>query len=91
VIQLKKLFSSLNPFELSKTIDQKLDRIYSMASQKLRKKKDFNPKMVTKDLKKPLRYSLKSPWRHWTFSPKLKQQIKTMNNKIQQHSMILSP
>lgn len=89
--QLKKLCESLNPFELSKIIDQKLDHIYSMAFHNLRNKKDFNPKMVSRDLKKPLRYSLKSPWRNWTFSPKLKQQIKTMNNKIQQHSMILSP
>lgn len=89
--QLKKLFSSLNPFVLSKTIDQKLDRIYSLATHKLRNKKDFNPQMLTRDLKRPLRYSLKSSWRNWTFSPKLKHQIKTMNNKIQQHSMTHLP
>jgi len=31
VAQLKKLFESLDPFLLSKTIEQKLDRIYKMA------------------------------------------------------------
>jgi hypothetical protein len=78
VQQLKKLFCSLDPFQLSKIIDQKLDRIYSMATHKLSVKKDLNPQMLSRDLKKPLRYSLKSPWRNWTFSPKLKQQINTM-------------
>lgn len=32
IAQLKKLLTSLNPFELSKTIDQKLDQIYNMAN-----------------------------------------------------------
>lgn len=84
--QLKKLFCSLYPFDLSKTIDQKLDRIYSMATQKLQNKKEFNPKMVTKDLKNPLRYSLKSPWRHWTFSPKINQTKTIMRKKMQKYA-----
>lgn len=32
IAQLKKLLTSLNPFELSKTIDQKLEQIYNMAN-----------------------------------------------------------
>ena len=34
VAELKKLLKSQNPFELSKTIDQKLERIYSLANHR---------------------------------------------------------
>lgn len=36
--QLKQLRDSLDPFELSKAIDQKLDRIFTLASQRIRTK-----------------------------------------------------
>ena len=36
--KLKEFRDSLDPFELSKTIDQKLDRIFKMASERVRTK-----------------------------------------------------
>jgi len=36
--QLKQIRNSLDPFELSKIIDQKLDRIFTLASQRIRTK-----------------------------------------------------
>ena len=60
---------------------QKLQRIASMATQKVSSQKAFNPSMLSKDLKRPLRYSLKSPWRNWTFSPKINSIKTTMKTK----------
>lgn len=37
--KLKEIRDSLDPFELSKTIDRKLDRIFKMASERIRTKK----------------------------------------------------
>lgn len=44
VLQLKQLFKSLNPFELSKTIEQKLNRIYSLKTKRKRTRKSFDVK-----------------------------------------------
>lgn len=41
IAQLKKLSLSLNPFELSKTIDKKLDKIYNVASKNTKITKNF--------------------------------------------------
>ena len=81
VQELQKLFDSLDPFKLSEIIDQKLQRIASMATQKVSSQKAFNPSMLSKDFKRPLRYSLKSPWRNWTFSPKINSIKTTMKTK----------
>lgn len=37
VAELKKIFQSLDPFELSKTIDKKLNRIYELRSRKIKR------------------------------------------------------
>ena len=91
VQQLQKLFHSLNPFELSEIIEQKLQQVISMATQKVSSQKAFDPVMLSKNLKRPLRYSLNSPWRNWTFSSKIKQQKTFMAKKIQQYNAIYSP
>ena len=41
IVELKKLFLSLNPFELSKTIDKKLNKIYDAASKNRKLYKNF--------------------------------------------------
>ena len=41
IAELKKLLMSLNPFELSKTIDKKLDKIYDAASKNKKIYKNF--------------------------------------------------
>lgn len=45
VMQLKQLFKSLNPFELSRTIEKKLNRIYCLATKRKRTRKSFEIKL----------------------------------------------
>ena len=41
IAELKKLFLSLNPFELSKTIDKKLNKVYDASSKNRKIYKNF--------------------------------------------------
>lgn len=41
VAKLKKLYESLNPFELSRTIDRKLDKIYELRTKKYKIQRTF--------------------------------------------------
>lgn len=53
--QLKKLFLSLNPFELSKIIDKKLNKIYQMRTKKIKIQRSPEERMdadILKDLSK---------------------------------------
>ncbi len=55
VAELKKLYQSLDPFELSKTIDRKLDRIYQMRTQKIKIQRTFEERSnaeILQDLSK---------------------------------------
>lgn len=79
--KLKQLAKSLDPFELSETIDRKLELIYKMASQRVGGQNsvragqkrgpgcpandDFTPRDI------PVSPRSRSPWRYWQFSRKM--------------------
>lgn len=92
VKKLKELFVSLDPFELSQRIDQKLRRIFPMASQHIRPsvkaKLDQKQALESSQLKEkesdhisvPLKSN--SPWRDWTFSRKIARRNKISANAL---------
>jgi len=57
VAELKKLCQSLNPFELSKTIDIKLDRIYQMRTKKIKIQRTFEERFNAEILQDLSRYN----------------------------------
>lgn len=67
VEELKKLISVIDPFELSEQIDQKLQRIYRMASQRVGNRMGLKPFKTSK-----------SPWKKWSFTKKNAQMKKLM-------------
>lgn len=87
VAELNKLFTTVDPFELSRQIEQKLQRLYRMASQRVGGTIGFKPfqkqalgaphlkQKGAGDILTPSKKS--SPWKHWTFSKKIKK-IKTL-------------
>jgi len=48
--ELKELFYSLNPFELSKNIDKKLNKLYELRTKKVKTFKSFEEKIYTEIL-----------------------------------------
>jgi hypothetical protein len=64
---LKATLVNTDPFELSRQIDQQLDRLYSLAAQR----KGVSPEKTPIHRSPSLRGSA---WRDWTFSQKLKHQ-----------------
>lgn len=72
VKKLKELLKSLDPFELSKAVDQKLEKIFAMASERIRAQKGFEA-IQQQALKK-----LNSSWRKFRFSRRYARQHKIM-------------
>ena len=64
VAELKKLMQSLNPFELSKTIDIKLNRIYEMRTKKYKIQRTFEERFNGELLKDFSLYKYTAPWLH---------------------------
>lgn len=94
VKRLKELMGSLDPFELSHAIDQKLEKIYKMASAGVQ-----GQNSVRADQKQALESSRtnengsghipaspksNSPWRYWCFSKKVIQRRRMMRKLEQQ-------
>lgn len=63
--KLKELFSTLDPFELSGKIDQKLQHLFKMASEHIQ------ASQRVKEIQKQAQDTPNSPWRNWTFSRKI--------------------
>lgn len=96
VNELKKIFESLDPFELSDRIDKKLSQIYKMASRRI-----YNPKFIKKQGLKSLitkgnsqgnikipQKSKDTPWRKWSFG-KAKRLKNMMRKKIKDYELTL--
>lgn len=75
VAELKKLLETTDPFEMSGCIDQKLQRIYRMTSQRVGNRMGL----------KPFRKS-KSPWKNWSFTKKSAQVKKLMFQTLQKRA-----
>lgn len=94
--KLATLQSTLNrtdPFELSHRIDEQLNRIYQLASQRDRAPRETAPlKELRRKGRAPLNeqnsrsipHSSHSPWRNWTFSKKLKRQQQEMQRQMRE-------
>lgn len=90
VKQLKELMAGLDPFELSQTIDAKLERLYRMASERIRP--SCRVKGTHKQALKSLQLKQKgsshipasprssSPWRDWFFSKKAARRRRMLRN-----------
>jgi hypothetical protein len=88
---LRSMLNRTDPFELSRHIDQKLNSLYQLASQRDRAPRESPP------LKEPrpnggvplnehmpcsIPQNSSSPWREWTFSKKLKRQKQEMRQHM---------
>lgn len=75
---LKATLANTDPFELSRQIDQQLERLYSLAAQRNGTSPEKTPIQQIRpnfELGNPPSLSLRgSAWRDWTFSKKLKHQ-----------------
>ncbi len=90
--QLKDLFNSLDPFELSETIDQKLQLIFKMASERIRpspkaklhqKQAMESPQLKEKESDHiSIPPKLNSPWRDWSFSRKVARRKKIISKAL---------
>ena len=90
--KLKELFVSLDPFELSEKIDQKLQRIFLMASERIRPsakaKLDQKQALELPQFKEkesshvPIPSNLNSHWRSWFFSRKVARRKKITANAL---------
>jgi len=93
--KLKELAKSLDPFELSETIDRKLERIYRMASQRVGGqnsvladgKQASEPPRSDDSTSSDTATSSRSrsPWRYWQFSKKVIRR-RLMMRKIEQEA-----
>lgn len=72
VKKLKELAKTLDPFELSQAVDQKLERIFAMASERIRAQKGFKA-VQNQAIKKS-----NSPWGKFRFSKRYARQHKIM-------------
>jgi len=88
--KLKELAKSIDPFELSETIDRKLERIYRMATQRIGGENNVQGEVTSlgsqdaaaKHVPTPAR---RSPWRYWQFSKKVIRR-RLMMRKIEQEA-----
>lgn len=88
---LKRLARTLDPFELSQRIDQKLQRIFRLAHRSgtapralpPSKPSRMNPPATSNGYpKRSLPQKTQTPWRGWTFSRRLKQHNREMNRSL---------
>lgn len=74
VKNLKGLLKTLDPFELSLAVDQKLEKIFAMASERIQAQKGFEA-IQNQAIKKPS----SSSWRKFRFSKRYAKQHKIMS------------
>lgn len=82
---LKSTLENTDPFELSRRIDQQLDCLYSLASQRngaMREKTPLSGLRPDEQNRGSLPRRSGSAWRDWTFSKKLKRQQYEMQRQI---------
>jgi len=72
VKKLKELLKTIDPFELSHTVDQKLEKIFAMASERIRAQQGFEA-LQNQVIKKS-----SSPWREFRYSKRYAKQDKMM-------------
>jgi len=72
VKKLKDLVETIDPFELSRAVDQKLEKIFAMASERIRAQQGFEA-VQNQAIKKS-----NSPWRKFKFSRRYAKQNKIM-------------
>ena len=83
--QLKSQRHHTDPFELSHRIDQQLDSLYNLATQRngvLREKAPLRKLRQNKPHTTSRAHRSASPWRNWTFSNKLKRQQYEIQRQI---------
>ena len=88
--KLKELAKSIDPFELSETIDRKLERIYRIATHRIGGENNVQGEdaslgsqdAAAKHVPTPAR---RSPWRYWQFSKKVIRR-RLMMRKIEQEA-----
>jgi hypothetical protein len=88
---LKSMAKNTDPFELSRQIDQQLDRLYNLAAQpnsQLREKT-----ALRKSQRGPDKRSLQPPrvgsaWRDWAFTKKQKRQLYEMQRQIRTQASV---
>jgi hypothetical protein len=85
---LKSTLKNTDPFELSRDIDQQLEGLYKLAAQRHGAARDKLPlpeqRLAMPDRPKPrsIPHRSRSPWKHWTFSRKLKRQQYEIQRQI---------
>jgi hypothetical protein len=86
---LKSMLKNTDPFELSRHIDQKLDCLYNLASQRNSVVREKAPLRQLRSTSVPqghkpclLAHKSRSPWKEWTFSKKLKRQQYEIQRQI---------
>jgi hypothetical protein len=82
---LKSTLEKTDPFELSRRIDQQLDCLYSLASQRngaMREKTPLSQLRPDERNRGSLSHRSGSAWRDWTFSKKLKRQQYEIQRQI---------
>lgn len=92
---LKSTLKDTDPFELSRHIDQQLDCLYNLAGQRNgagREKaplKQVRPNPVLDEHKpRSVPCASRSPWKHWTFSKKLKRQQYEIQRQIRTQTSV---
>jgi hypothetical protein len=94
---LKSTLKNTDPFELSHHIDQKLDCLYNLTSQKNAVVRDKAPLRQLRFNSVPqqhkpglLAHKSPSPWKDWTFSKKLKRQQYEIQRRIRTQTSVRS-
>lgn len=91
---LKSTVKNTDPFELSRHIDHQLDCLYNLAAQRNGAMREKTP---LTQMRSPLPKQHKprsvgctsgSPWRHWTFSKKLRRQQYEMQRQIRTQASV---
>jgi hypothetical protein len=85
--ELESLLQNTDPFELSRRIDQQLDRLYGFADQRNGTMREKAPLIELKSNPEPQQHvppvhQSPSPWRDWTFSKKLKRRQYEIQRQI---------
>lgn len=85
VKRLKELVASVDPFELSESIDRKLESIYKMASQRVGGEESVHGEKRQQEHRGdstvaaiPPPQGSRSPWRYWHFSKKISRRRRMM-------------
>ena len=91
---LKSTLKDTDPFELSRDIDQQLERLYQLAAQRNGAAREKLPlreqRLAAPDQQKPGSnpHRSRSPWKDWTFSKKLKRQQYEIQRQIRAQTSV---